>query len=145
MQIGIKKRELKGSNIIITPLEEDVIGLAESGSDIIAFDATNRSRPIEISTLIDLIHKKNCLAMADCSNYDEAVNALQWLSEKEGIIPALEPAHALSFVLKFAAKQNKKHILVLGGSSDIGFEVIKKLIPKIKIAFNINTSQLNTI
>ena len=73
--IGIKKRELKGSNIIITPLEEDVIGLAESGSDIIAFDATNRSRPIEISTLIDLIHKKNCLAMADCSNYDEAVNA----------------------------------------------------------------------
>ena len=48
--IGIKKRELKGSNIIITPLEEDVIGLAESGSDIIAFDATNRSRPIEIST-----------------------------------------------------------------------------------------------
>ena len=56
--IGIKKRELKGSNIIITPLEEDVIGLAESGSDIIAFDATNRNRPIEISTLIDLIHKK---------------------------------------------------------------------------------------
>ena len=40
--IGIKKRELKGSNIIITPLEEDIIGLAESGSDIIAFDATNR-------------------------------------------------------------------------------------------------------
>ena len=73
--IGIKKRELKGSNIIITPLEEDVIGLAESGSDIIAFDATNRNRPIEISTLIDLIHKKNCFAMADCSNYDEAVNA----------------------------------------------------------------------
>ena len=30
---------------------------------------------------------------------DEAVNALQWLSEKEGIIPALETAHALAYLL----------------------------------------------
>ena len=64
--IGIKKRELKGSNIIITPLEEDVIGLAESGSDIIAFDATNRNRPIEISTLIDSVHQKHPPAKYAC-------------------------------------------------------------------------------
>ena len=30
---------------------------------------------------------------------DEAVNALQWLSEKEGIIPALETAHAIAYLL----------------------------------------------
>ena len=30
---------------------------------------------------------------------DEAVKALQWLSEKEGIIPALETAHALAYLL----------------------------------------------
>ena len=31
---------------------------------------------------------------------DEAVKALQWLSEKEGIIPALETAHALAYLLR---------------------------------------------
>ena len=30
---------------------------------------------------------------------NEAVNALQWLSEKEGIIPALETAHAIAYLL----------------------------------------------
>tara|TARA_B100001996_G_scaffold377160_1_gene359384 strand:+ start:887 stop:1561 length:675 start_codon:yes stop_codon:yes gene_type:complete len=73
--IGIKKRKIKNSNIIITPLSEDINSLADSGADIIAFDATFRERPVEIATLIDLIHKKKCIAMADCSNIDEALNA----------------------------------------------------------------------
>ena len=40
---------------------------------------------------------------------DEAVNALQWLSEKEGIIPALETAHALAYLLakKMILKKEK--------------------------------------
>jgi len=73
--IGIKKRKIKNSNIIITPLSEDINSLADSGADIIAFDATFRERPVEIATLIDLIHKKKCIAMADCSNIEEALNA----------------------------------------------------------------------
>ena len=31
---------------------------------------------------------------------DEAVSAFQWLSEKEGILPALETSHALAFLLQ---------------------------------------------
>ena len=38
--IGINKRKLKNSEVVITPLCEDVKSLAESGADIIAFDAT---------------------------------------------------------------------------------------------------------
>jgi putative N-acetylmannosamine-6-phosphate epimerase len=73
--IGIKKRKVKNSNVVITPFCEDINSLADSGADIIAFDATIRKRPVEIEKLIELIHKKNCISMADCSNYNEAVNA----------------------------------------------------------------------
>ena len=31
---------------------------------------------------------------------DEAVSAFQWLSEKEGILPALESSHALAFLIQ---------------------------------------------
>jgi putative N-acetylmannosamine-6-phosphate epimerase len=73
--IGIKKRKVKNSNVVITPFCEDINSLADSGADIIAFDATIRKRPVEIERLIEFIHKKNCISMADCSNYNEAVNA----------------------------------------------------------------------
>ena len=75
--IGIKKRKLKNSEVVITPFCEDVKSLAESGADIIAFDATLRKRPVEISKLIEAIHKNNCIAMADCSNFYEAINATE--------------------------------------------------------------------
>ena len=73
--IGIKKRKLKNIEVVITPFCEDVKSLAESGADIIAFDATSRKRPVEINKLIEVIHKNNCIAMADCSNFYEAINA----------------------------------------------------------------------
>ena len=44
---------------------------------------------------------------------NEAIKAFKICCKLEGIIPALEPAHALSFVLKFAPKQDKRHILVM--------------------------------
>ena len=31
-------------------------------------------------------------------NYDEAIDAFQWISEKEGILPALETSHAISYL-----------------------------------------------
>lgn len=74
--IGIKKRKIKKSEIIITPFCEDIENLAKSGADIIAFDSTLRKRPVEISKLIENIHKYNCLAMADCSNLKEMINAV---------------------------------------------------------------------
>ena len=55
--IGIKKRKLKNSKVTITPFCEDIKSLANSGADIIAFDATLRKRPVEINKLIKSIHK----------------------------------------------------------------------------------------
>jgi tryptophan synthase beta chain len=44
---------------------------------------------------------------------DEAVSAFQLCSKLEGIIPALEPAHALARVLDLAPKKPKDHLMVI--------------------------------
>ncbi len=44
---------------------------------------------------------------------DEAVAAFQLISRLEGIIPALEPAHALARVLELAPQKPKDHIMVV--------------------------------
>jgi tryptophan synthase beta chain len=51
---------------------------------------------------------------------DEAVAAFQLCSKLEGIIPALEPAHALARVLDIALKKPKTHLMVvnLSGRGD---------------------------
>jgi tryptophan synthase beta chain len=61
---------------------------------------------------------------------DEALAAFQTVSKLEGIIPALEPAHALAHVMKIAPKLPKDHLLVVNlcgrGDKDI-FTVAKAL------------------
>ncbi|HUU66863.1 MAG TPA: tryptophan synthase subunit beta [Methyloceanibacter sp.] len=47
---------------------------------------------------------------------DEAVAAFQLCSELEGIIPALEPAHALARVIDIAATKPKDHLMVVNVS-----------------------------
>ena len=51
---------------------------------------------------------------------DEAVAAFQLCSKLEGIIPALEPAHALARVLDLAPTKPKDHLMVvnLSGRGD---------------------------
>ena len=53
----------------------------------------------------------------------EALAAFQLLSKLEGIIPALEPSHALAYVTKIAPKLPKDHLLVMNlcgrGDKDI--------------------------
>ena len=68
------------------------------------------------------------------ANDNDAIKAFKICCKLEGIIPALEPAHALSFVLKFAPKQNKKHILVMNmcGRGDKDLDSLAKHL-KIKI------------
>ncbi|MBQ2604640.1 MAG: tryptophan synthase subunit beta [Acutalibacteraceae bacterium] len=44
---------------------------------------------------------------------DEAVNAFEYLSRTEGIIPAIESAHAVAYALKLAPTLNKDKILVI--------------------------------
>jgi len=51
---------------------------------------------------------------------DEALEAFQLLSRLEGIIPALEPAHAIARVMDLAPKRPKDHLMVvnLSGRGD---------------------------
>jgi tryptophan synthase beta chain len=51
---------------------------------------------------------------------DEALDAFQLLSRLEGIIPALEPAHAIAKVMELAPKRPKDHLMVvnLSGRGD---------------------------
>jgi tryptophan synthase beta chain len=54
---------------------------------------------------------------------DEALKAFQLLSTLEGIIPALEPAHAIAKVIELAPKKSKDHLMVVNlcgrGDKDI--------------------------
>ena len=51
---------------------------------------------------------------------DEAVNAFEYLSKTEGIIPAIESAHALAYAMKTAPQMDKEKIIVvtLSGRGD---------------------------
>ena len=44
---------------------------------------------------------------------EEAVNAFEYLSKTEGIIPAIESAHALAHAIKIAPKMDKDKIIVI--------------------------------
>ncbi len=61
---------------------------------------------------------------------DEAVAAFQLCTQKEGIIPALEPAHALAHVGRIAPKLPKDHLIVMNlcgrGDKDV-FAIAKRL------------------
>ena len=60
----------------------------------------------------------------------EALDAFQFCAQYEGILPALEPSHALGYVMKIAPKLNKDHIIIMNlcgrGDKDV-FTVAEKL------------------
>ncbi len=60
----------------------------------------------------------------------EALDAFKILSKEEGIIPALESAHAIAEVLKVAPKMKKSEIIIvnLSGRGDKDLESVSKLI-----------------
>ena len=51
---------------------------------------------------------------------DEAVNAFEYLSRTEGIIPAIESSHAVAYAMKLAPTMDKDKIIVvnLSGRGD---------------------------
>ena len=58
----------------------------------------------------------------------EALKAFYYLTEKEGIIPALETAHALAYAFKIAKKEKNKNILInLSGRGDKDIDTIAKM------------------
>ena len=60
---------------------------------------------------------------------NEAIEAFELCSKYEGIIPALEPSHALSFVIRIAKKLDKKKIIVMNmcGRGDKDVEIVSKI------------------
>ena len=55
------------------------------------------------------IHRAEYVAITD----DEAVNAFEYLSRTEGIIPAIESSHALAHAMKIAPTMDKDKIIVV--------------------------------
>lgn len=74
--IGLVKRDLSDSPVRITPWIDDVDALAKAGADIIAYDATQRLRPVPTRALVERIHAHGRIAMADCSILSDAEQAL---------------------------------------------------------------------
>jgi tryptophan synthase beta chain len=58
----------------------------------------------------------------------EALEGFKLLSETEGIIPALEPAHAISYLTRMAKKINKDSIIILclSGRGDKDLDIVVK-------------------
>ena len=79
-----------------------------------------------------LFEQKRVTYMSATDN--EAIKAFQYCCKKEGIIPALEPAHALAVLIKIAKNYSKDKIIVMNmcgrGDKDI-FTIAKEL--KIKL------------
>ena len=63
---------------------------------------------------------------------NEAVKALQYFSEKEGIIAALETSHALAYALKVAKKMRKNQSIIvnLSGRGDKDLQSVKEFLKK---------------
>lgn len=73
--IGLIKHDLTEFPVRITPFMEDVDALIAAGADIVAFDATERSRPVPVVDLLARVHGHGKLAMADCSNLSDGLAA----------------------------------------------------------------------
>ncbi|MCD7034604.1 N-acetylmannosamine-6-phosphate 2-epimerase [Metabacillus sp. GX 13764] len=77
--IGIIKREYEGSSVYITPTLKEVREIAEIGADLIAVDATNRTRPggIELPEFMQTLKERfpEQKWMADCSTLEECIQA----------------------------------------------------------------------
>lgn len=79
--IAIIKAEYPDSEVYITPTKKEADDLIDCGAKVIALDATLRRRPggITLEELVRYIRSKapDVEIMADCSDFDEAANAVR--------------------------------------------------------------------
>ena len=122
--VGIIKREYPGFEPYITPTLEDVRAILDCGAEIVAFDATGRRRPGDLTTetLVDAIASRNALAMADCATADDGVCAQAagarivattlcgYTNETKGVpLPALELVRELESLDAFVICEGGVH------------------------------------
>lgn len=72
--IGIIKKDYSDSEVYITPTKKEISELLDSGADMIALDATRRSRPNgeKLEDLVGFLHHQSIPIMADISTLEEA-------------------------------------------------------------------------
>jgi N-acylglucosamine-6-phosphate 2-epimerase len=73
--IGIRKRQVEGSDVYITPAFADAAEVVQAGAHLVALDGTPRPRPNgeTLPALIARIHAElGVLVMADCSCVEDA-------------------------------------------------------------------------
>ena len=60
---------------------------------------------------------------------EEALDAFRLLSQTEGLIPALEPAHALAYATKFVPTLGKNEVVImnLSGRGDKDVETVSRI------------------
>jgi N-acylglucosamine-6-phosphate 2-epimerase len=78
--IGLIKEDIPGFDVRITPTLEHAARIAQAGADVIAIDATRRSRPggLSVSEMIHQIHRRlDKPVLADISTFDEGVEAAE--------------------------------------------------------------------
>ncbi|MGG1592740.1 N-acetylmannosamine-6-phosphate 2-epimerase [Terribacillus saccharophilus] len=79
--VGIVKRDYKDSSVYITPTYKEIDELLESGCEMIAMDATKRTRPesIELKELVQYVREKDASIqlMADIATLEDAIQADQ--------------------------------------------------------------------
>ena len=78
--IGLWKRQIENFEVYITPQFEDAVAIAQAGADIIAIDATLRSRPGNdtMAALVERIHAElGKPVMADVDALESAIAAVQ--------------------------------------------------------------------
>lgn len=112
--IGIVKRDVSGSPVRITPTLEDVEALVAAGAKIVAYDATQRVRPVPTMELAARIRELGAMAMADCACIADGTQALAEGAHilgttLSGYAYGEGPEHAppdLDLVQEFAAMNN---------------------------------------
>jgi N-acylglucosamine-6-phosphate 2-epimerase len=75
--VGIVKRRHAGFAPYVTTIAAEVAEVAEAGADLVAFDATDRSRPGEgtVAGLIAAARTRGLVSVADCATAAEAFAA----------------------------------------------------------------------
>ncbi|MBS1723978.1 MAG: putative N-acetylmannosamine-6-phosphate 2-epimerase [Armatimonadetes bacterium] len=75
--IGLIKRKYPDSEVYITPTMREVEELLETGCEVIALDATPRSRPgADLRHIVSAVHAGSALALADCDRMDSGRHAI---------------------------------------------------------------------
>jgi N-acylglucosamine-6-phosphate 2-epimerase len=74
--IGLTKRVMDGFDVYITPTPNEARALVAAGASIVAFDATQRTRPHSVLELTRAVHDAGALVMADCATLEDAREAI---------------------------------------------------------------------